>query len=53
MRPQGSPEELERRRYYAAKLLKQKYQPVEIARILGIDRRSVRRWKVAYLKQGG
>lgn len=52
MRPQGSPEELERRRYYAVNLLKQQYQPVEIARQLGVDRRSVRRWKAAFLKEG-
>lgn len=52
MRPQGSPEELERRRYYAMELFKQQYQPVEISRQLGVDRRSVRRWKAAYLKAG-
>ncbi len=52
MRPHGSPEELQRRRHYAMELLKDKYQPVEIARRLGVDRRSVRRWKAAYLKKG-
>jgi transposase len=27
-------------------------QPVDIARIVGVDRRSVRRWKAAFLKEG-
>jgi len=44
MRPKGSPEELERRQLYAIALLHQEYQPVEVAGIVGIDRRSVRRW---------
>lgn len=52
MRPHGSPEELERCQYYAVELLKQRFQPVEIARMLVVDRRSVRRWKAAYLKKG-
>ena len=52
MRPHGSPEELERRRLRAISLLKEGYQPVEVARMLGVDRRSVRRWKAAFQKQG-
>ena len=52
MRPAGSPEELERRRRRAMELLKQDHPPVEVARMLGVDRRSVRRWKAAYLRQG-
>lgn len=52
MRPKGSPEELERRRHRAISLLNQEYQPVEVARMVGVDRRSVRRWKAAYLKEG-
>jgi len=52
MRPYGSPEELERRRLRAISLLKAGYQPVEVARMLGVDRRSVRRWKAAFHKQG-
>ena len=52
MRPRGSPGELERRRLRAVELLNQEYQPVEVARIVGVDRRSVRRWKSAYLKDG-
>lgn len=53
MRPAGSPEVLERRRRRAIVLLNQGHQPVEVARLLGVDRRSVRRWKAAYLKRGG
>jgi len=52
MRPKGSPEELERRRLRAIALLKQEYQPVEVARIIGVDRRSVRRWKSAHQRDG-
>lgn len=52
MRPPGSPKELERRRLRAIALLKEGYQPVEVARTLGVDRRSVRRWKAAYRQQG-
>jgi len=52
MRPKGSPEALESRRQQAIALLNQDHQPVEVARIVGVDRRSVRRWKAAYLKEG-
>jgi transposase len=52
MRPKGSPEELEQRRLHAIALLNKNYQPVEVASIVGVDRRSVRRWKAAYLKNG-
>lgn len=52
MRPHGSPEELERRRQRALALLEEGLQPVEIAQRLGVDRRSVRRWKAA-ARQGG
>jgi len=52
MRPKGSPEELEARRLRAIVLLNQGHQPVEVARMVGVDRRSVRRWKAAYLKNG-
>lgn len=48
MRPHGSPEQLENRRKRAMVLLEQGYQPVDVARKLGVDRRSVRRWKAAY-----
>lgn len=52
MRPQGSPKELERRRHRAIELLGQGYQPVEVARMVGVDRRSVRRWKASYHRKG-
>jgi len=52
MRPHGSPEELERRRRRAIELLDEGYGPVDVARALGVDRRSVRRWKAAYREDG-
>ena len=52
MRPSGKPEELQRRRERAIKLLNAGYQPVEVAEKVGVDRRSVRRWKAAYRKNG-
>ena len=52
MRPTGSPEELERRRLRALALLEEGLQPVEVARRLGVDRRSVRRWRSAARKHG-
>jgi transposase len=52
MRPRGSPEELERRRRRAIELLKQGQPPVEVARRLQVDRRSVRRWKATHAREG-
>lgn len=52
MRPVGSPRELQRRRERAVGLLDEGYQPVEVARMVGVDRRSVRRWKAAVRKGG-
>ena len=52
MRPHGSPKELERRRQRAIALLKEGYQPVDIATMLSVDRRSVRRWKATYHNGG-
>lgn len=52
MRPTGSPEELERRRLRALVLLKEGLLPVEVARRVGVDRRSVRRWKAAARRRG-
>lgn len=48
MRPRGNPEELEWRRLRAIELLKGGHEPVEVARMVGVDRRSVRRWNAAY-----
>jgi len=52
MRRKGSPEELERRRYRAIELLEDGYDAGEVARRVGVDRRSVRRWKAAR-REGG
>ncbi|MBI5378540.1 MAG: helix-turn-helix domain-containing protein [Nitrospirae bacterium] len=52
MRPSGSPGELERRRFRAGALLEEGYQPVDIARMVGVDRRSARRWKRVFLEEG-
>ena len=52
MRPRGTPEELEQRRHRAVALLQQGCQPVEVARMVGVDRRSVRRWKATYRAKG-
>jgi transposase len=52
MRPNGSSEILEGRRRKAIELLKDGLQPVEVARLVGVDRRSVRRWKAAYRQKG-
>ncbi len=52
MRPSGSPQDLEQRRLRALRLLREGFAPVEVARQLGVDRRSVRRWKSA-ARRGG
>lgn len=44
-RPHGSPEQLEQRRLKAWKLLREGLAPVEVAHRLGVNRRSVRRWR--------
>ena len=52
MRPSGTPQELEQRRLRALRLLGEGFAPVEVARQIGVDRRSVRRWKAAARKGG-
>jgi transposase len=52
MRPKGSASELERRRQRAISLLDRGHAPVDVARMLDVDRRSVRRWKAAHRKRG-
>jgi transposase len=52
MRPQGSPAELERRRLRAMELLQRDIPVHAVADRLGVDRRSVRRWKRMYRRQG-
>lgn len=53
MRPAGSPQELERRRLRALAMLREGLLPHEVAQRLGVDRRSVRRWKAAARGGGG
>ena len=45
MRPIGTPQELERRRRHAVLLMDQDESPTVIARILGVARGSLYRWK--------
>ena len=52
MRPAGNPETLERRRHKAINLLSEGWSPVEVARHVGVDRRSVRRWRAAHDRDG-
>ena len=52
MRPPGSPEELQRRRQRAVSLLRQGYLPVEVAHMVGVERRSVRRWNATVRARG-
>src|SRR5499425_2261825 len=48
----GSPAELERRRLRAIDLLQRDIPVHVVANRLGVDRRSVRRWKRAHRRQG-
>lgn len=52
MRPLGSPEQLAKRRRHAVALLQEGWMPVDVARKVGVDRRSVRRWRAAYDHRG-
>lgn len=52
MRPNGTPEELERRRRRASALLRQGYGPSAVARMVGVAHGSASRWKQAYQKGG-
>src|SRR4029450_6725005 len=52
MRPLGSPAELERRRVRAIDLLQREIPVHVVGGALGVDRRSVRRWKRAHRGQG-
>src|SRR5919109_4595966 len=52
MRPAGSPAELERRRVQAIELVERGIPVHAVADRLGVDRRSVRRWKQAYRRRG-
>lgn len=52
MRPHGSPAELQRRRHSAIDLLEAGCTTSEVALRLGVDSRSVRRWRTAWLDLG-
>src|SRR5437763_15725564 len=52
MRSQGSPAELGHRRCPAIQRLQEGYSADEVADVLGVDPRSVRRWAAAFRVQG-
>ena len=52
MRPHGNQMQLEQRRFRALSLIKEGLLPGEISKRVGVDRRSVRRWKADYRKRG-
>jgi transposase len=52
MRPHGSAQELERRRKRAVQAVQEGSTVAEVARVLGVSDRSVRRW-VAAAREGG
>jgi transposase len=52
MRPQGTPQQLEKRRLQAIRLLKEGQQASIVARWLGASKSSVSRWQQAYREQG-
>ena len=52
MRPFGTPTVLEQRRLQAISLLNKGLQPVDVAQRMGVDRRSIRRWRADYKRNG-
>jgi len=53
MRPKGTPDELYRRRLRAIELLNEgSYRPVDVAKMVGVNRRSVRRWNATKKTKG-
>ena len=52
MRTQGSPAELERRRHLAVQRVLEGYASEEVADVLGVDPRSVRRWVAGFQQHG-
>ena len=48
----GGPEDLEDRLDPAIRLRREGQRPVDVARMLGVDRRSVRRWNAAHPSEG-
>ena len=52
MRPKGTPIQLEQRRRRAIAMIRAGRGVTEVARLLGVDPRSVRRWKAAHRRRG-
>lgn len=52
MRPKGSAQELEKKRFDALRLLELGYGPTEVGRILQADRRTVQRWHQRFRESG-
>jgi transposase len=52
MRDKGSPAELEHRRLLAVQRVLNGYSTQEVAKFLGVDPRSVRRWLAAFRRHG-
>lgn len=52
MRPTEPATVLEQRRLQAISLLNKGHKPVDVARRVGVDRRSVRRWRADYQRNG-
>ena len=52
MRPAGKADQLQKRRRNAVALLRKGERPVDVAKKIGVDRRSVRRWNAAYRRHG-
>jgi transposase len=52
MRPTGNADQLQKRRHQAVELLGRGERPVDVARKLGVNRRTVRFWNAAYRKDG-
>lgn len=52
MRPAGSPQALQRRRERAMRLLDEGREPHEVASMLKVDRRGVRRWRATLRRDG-
>jgi transposase len=52
MRPKGSAEELQKRRFQAIRLLNEGYGPTEVSRIVQVDLRTVFRWRDRFQESG-
>jgi transposase len=52
MRPKGPPVMFEHRRFQAITLLRDGIAPIEVANRLGVDLRSIRRWRASYARFG-